>query len=671
MSSTPEINYVRSKILNYGWISEEDWNIHLTLYSSHSHPDLLKWLIQKKLLSPEQVGYLQPLVEEFRNRSPLQFQETIAGSVPIPVASPSNSPHRSESSTISSTPTLDISPALNPDHLSPTLDIQQAPSSPVEQKTLAVDFSQESASYLSENRTLAVDFSQESASALGEHSSTLAMESDLNSSVQTSAGVKRPPHATQTPASTLKETKQFGPYEILQKLGEGGMGQVYQAKHTFLDKVVALKVLAKHLASNPQFIERFFREAKASGKMEHPNIIRSLDAGEINGTCYLALEFVEGKSLATLMHEGAVNQTKAIKYLIGICKALEYAENLHLVHRDIKPDNIMVTTKGVPKLLDMGLTKEVGDTTMTKAGQILGTPDYISPEQAKGNINIDIRSDIYSLGATFYHVLTGQRPFSGGESILVLLNKHISEKLKPLQQVKPHLDSKLCAIIEKMMEKDPRDRYQHPRQIIEEIEKLISSSKQGDSQNQEQANSPGSTNFTPYSGTQTPPPQAYPAYQKTQTPPPQAFPAYPTNPSPPPLQAFPAYPTNPSPPPLQAFPAYPTNPSPPPLQAFPAYPTNPKPPALPQTYSTNPTSPQNLANKAIPRSTGISQQTKEVKLPRPDTLKMYPKIQENAPPVVVVKEVKVEEASSSSVKSLIAVIIFLLLILVIFILISR
>ncbi|MEK7485494.1 MAG: serine/threonine-protein kinase, partial [Planctomycetota bacterium] len=201
--------------------------------------------------------------------------------------------------------------------------------------------------------------------------------------------------------------------------------------------------------------------------------------GQLDGISYLALEFIEGRPLSKLIRDGDVTQSQAVKYLIGILKALDYAEGLRLIHRDIKPDNIMINEKKIAKLLDMGLTKEVGDTSMTKAGQILGTPDYISPEQARGDMNLDIRADIYSLGATFYHVFTGQKPFPGGGSLLVLLNQHISAPLTPLQQIKPLLDKNICAIIERMMAKDRNDRYLHPKDIIQEIESLIQGTKQG------------------------------------------------------------------------------------------------------------------------------------------------------------------------------------------------
>lgn len=452
--------YIEEKVLYYGWITETDWAEQIKSYNVLQQPDLLKWLLQRRLLLEEQASFLRQGLQSLSNTSEKDAQTLFEEAIAQPPEM-----HDTLAGHISSenTPTVDViqsatvSWEADTSSQSPTMAGTVPPEATKEPSAPAVAPQANVVSSPAGDKTISVDFAKEAA--------------------------KSPPAPTPVPpAPTTKgfdpAKKRFGPYEILQKLGEGGMGQVYKARHVFLDKMVALKVLAKHLSTNPQFIERFFREAKACGKMDHPNVVRSLDAGEIDGVSYLALEFVDGKPLSKLVHEGEVTQSQAIKYLIGILKALDYAEGLRLVHRDIKPDNIMISDKKIAKLLDMGLTKEVGDTSMTKAGQILGTPDYISPEQARGDIAIDIRADIYSLGATFYHVLTGQKPFPGGGSVLVLLNQHISMPLTPLQQIKPTLDPNICAIIEKMMAKDKNDRFQHPKDIIQEIEQLIQGTKQ-------------------------------------------------------------------------------------------------------------------------------------------------------------------------------------------------
>lgn len=470
-----EVQYIQEKVLYYGWISEEEWNEQIPQYQPTLYPNFLQWLIQKKLLTEEQAQLIRPGLNQFSEGSDSSatmaasptlvgtgaesLAATMAGplpdvAVPAPTVAPpivvSSSPQRTGNTSVAmNSPAPVVAPQIAP---------VLPPSANTMQQTLNMDFAGEASNAVANQQTLSVDFSQPTPTPR-QNSTPTTMPVENNRGFD-------------------PNSRQLGPYQILEKIGEGGMGQVYKAKHTFLDKLVALKVLAQHLASNQQFVERFFREAKSCGKMDHPNVVRSLDAGEIGGVCFLALEFVEGKPLSVLVREGSVNQAQAVKYLLGILRALDYAESLRLVHRDIKPDNIMITNKGVAKLLDMGLTKEVGDTSMTKAGQILGTPDYISPEQARGDMNIDIRSDIYSLGATFYQVLSGQKPFHA-DSIIGLLNKHMTQPVPPLLQVKPHLDKDLCVIIEKMLAKDKADRFLHPRDIIKEIDALIQKSKQG------------------------------------------------------------------------------------------------------------------------------------------------------------------------------------------------
>jgi serine/threonine-protein kinase len=215
----------------------------------------------------------------------------------------------------------------------------------------------------------------------------------------------------------------IGNFEILEKVGQGGMGAVFRARQISMDRIVAIKILPPKLAENPSFQKRFINEARVSAKLSHLNIINGIDCGEANGYTYFAMEFVDGRTIKEVMKEkGKFSPPEAIKIIRQMVEALAYAKGQGLVHRDVKPDNIMLMTNGVAKLCDLGLAKNIesnDDAGLTQSGQAVGTPHYISPEQARGE-PVDFNSDIYSLGATFYHMLTGKTPFHGPTSAAVM-----------------------------------------------------------------------------------------------------------------------------------------------------------------------------------------------------------------------------------------------------------
>jgi len=257
-------------------------------------------------------------------------------------------------------------------------------------------------------------------------------------------------------------------YEIVEKLGEGGMGAVYKGVHLASRKTVAIKVLAERLARRREFLERFHREARVAIDLDHPNIVKGFDEGMAADIHYFVMEYVHGKSAARLLkRHGRFSERRALDIARQVASALEYAHQRKLVHRDIKPDNLMIMRDGRVKIADYGLVKyadDLGQAGLTAEGQIMGTPNYISPEQARGE-PVDIRSDIYGLGATLYHLLTGQPPYQGTSS-MAIIGMHARAPVPDPQKAHPELSDAACAIVRKMMAKDPAERFQDPAELL-------------------------------------------------------------------------------------------------------------------------------------------------------------------------------------------------------------
>lgn len=263
-----------------------------------------------------------------------------------------------------------------------------------------------------------------------------------------------------------------GDFRIIGKLGEGGMGIVYRAKQLSLDRDVALKILPPRLAADDSFVERFHREARSAARLNHPNIIQVYAAGVDKGYNYMAMELVDGATtLEILERKGRFPEKVAIRLLTEIAQALDQAHASGVVHRDIKPDNIMMTRDGISKLADLGLAKETVSASVTQSGAIVGTPRYMSPEQARGAQKIDGRADLYSLGASVYHLTAGAPAFDGENAMQVIL-KHLNEEPPPLSSVAPHLSDAFCAVIDKATQKDPADRYQSAKELAAVLESL-------------------------------------------------------------------------------------------------------------------------------------------------------------------------------------------------------
>jgi hypothetical protein len=268
----------------------------------------------------------------------------------------------------------------------------------------------------------------------------------------------------------LESRRRIPGYEILGELGRGGMGTVYRAVQKSMNRTVALKVLSPRHARNRSFIERFMREARAVAKLNHENIIAGIDVGEANGLFYFAMEYVEGETVVEMIQrKGALPEKRAIDIVLQVAKALDHANRHNLVHRDIKPQNIIVTMKGIAKLCDLGLAKtEDSEAHITRTGVSMGTPHYISPEQAKGLGDVDIRSDIYSLGATLYHMVVGEVPFVGSGPLIVM-TKHITEEPPFPSDRNPEVSAGLSEVICKMMAKQVEQRYQTPSELIMDL----------------------------------------------------------------------------------------------------------------------------------------------------------------------------------------------------------
>ncbi len=272
-----------------------------------------------------------------------------------------------------------------------------------------------------------------------------------------------------------KQPAMVGGFEILSRLGRGGMGAVYKARQVSMDRLVALKVLPPGLAKDKDFIERFFREARAVARLNHPNIVQGIDVGVADKYYYFAMEYVDGETAQeTLARLGPYSEKAALEIVLQVAQGLHHAHRNGMVHRDVKPDNIMVTSGGVAKLCDLGLAKSLaGDTSITQTGLAVGTPHYISPEQARGEDDVDIRADIYSLGATLYHMIAGRTPYSGS-SAMAVMTKHLNDDIPNPRDVRPELSLGLVRLIEKMMAKERDDRYQTPEELIRDLNLVLS-----------------------------------------------------------------------------------------------------------------------------------------------------------------------------------------------------
>jgi len=271
------------------------------------------------------------------------------------------------------------------------------------------------------------------------------------------------------PTSRVATGAVISDFIIIEELGRGGMGIVYLAHQMTLDRPAALKILADQYAGDPEYVVDFIKEARAAAKLNHPHIVQAYAVGEDEGIFFFAMEHIDGETMKDYMkREGVVPVDFAVMVVQQIAEALDYAwKEQRLIHRDIKPDNIMLTRKGRAKLADLGLARVAGDIDDADADEVMGTPQYISPEHLTGD-EMDVRSDIYSLGATFFHFVTGRFAFEG-RTATEIARKHLEEPLTSPRKLNPNVPESVSKIIVKMMAKNPAERYQSAEALAEDL----------------------------------------------------------------------------------------------------------------------------------------------------------------------------------------------------------
>ncbi|MEZ6122275.1 MAG: protein kinase [Planctomycetaceae bacterium] len=264
-----------------------------------------------------------------------------------------------------------------------------------------------------------------------------------------------------------------GDFELKKRLGKGGMGEVFLARQVSLDRLVALKTLSKELAKKEDFVARFLREARSMAKLDHPNIVKVYAVDSFKGIHFAAIEYVDGKSVQAWLEKlKTLPIADAVHITMACAEGMQHAHELNMVHRDIKPDYILLTSKGVVKVADFGLAKVIDeDVSMTQSGTGLGTPLYMAPEQARSAKTVDQRSDIYALGATLYHMLTGALPFRGNSALELILAKETG-KYESARKLRPEIPEKLDLIIDRMMSKDPKHRHANCGELLRDLASL-------------------------------------------------------------------------------------------------------------------------------------------------------------------------------------------------------
>ena len=256
-------------------------------------------------------------------------------------------------------------------------------------------------------------------------------------------------------------------YRTIERIGSGGMADVYKAMDEVLGRTVAVKIMHPHYADDPTFVQRFRHEAQSAANLSHPNIVNIYDWGQQGDTYYIVMEYVKGTDLKALIAQrGPADPVKATEYAAQICAGLSVAHGYGIIHRDIKSHNLVLTPDGTIKIMDFGIARAV-DSMMTQTGSVLGTAQYVSPEQAQGR-ELTPGSDLYSLGVVLYEMTTGQLPFDGDTPVSVAL-KHVNEDAVPPRQVRPSIPPAIEAVIMRAMEKDPTRRYTSAEQMRDDL----------------------------------------------------------------------------------------------------------------------------------------------------------------------------------------------------------
>jgi eukaryotic-like serine/threonine-protein kinase len=274
------------------------------------------------------------------------------------------------------------------------------------------------------------------------------------------------------PSSSMIGTVLSGRYRLEAKLGSGGMSTVYLARDETLDRPVAVKVMHREMSEQEDQLQRFRQEARAVAKLTHPNVVSVIDAGEDGGYPYIVFEYVKGETLKQrIARVGALDTQEAIAYAIEVARGLSVAHARNMVHRDIKPQNVLIDEEGRAKLTDFGISRQLEQDGMTATGRVLGTTDYVAPEQAMGK-GVDPRSDIYSLGVVLYEMLIGQVPFHADSQVGVAM-KHVNEELPDVQRRRPEASAAVALVVERATAKNPDERYQAIAEMIDDLETAL------------------------------------------------------------------------------------------------------------------------------------------------------------------------------------------------------
>jgi eukaryotic-like serine/threonine-protein kinase len=272
--------------------------------------------------------------------------------------------------------------------------------------------------------------------------------------------------------STLLGTILNGRYRLEARIGTGGMSSVYRAIDETLERPVAIKLMNREIATDSDQLERFRREARAVAQLSHPHIVGVIDYGEDQGRPYIVLEYVEGETLKErIRRNGELDVSEAVAYAIEIARALGCAHARHIVHRDVKPQNVLIDEEGSAKVTDFGIARSLDDDGLTADGRVLGTTDYVSPEQALGH-DVSGQSDLYSLGIVLYEMLTGSVPFRGENQVAVAM-KHVREELPDVQTLRPEVSASLAAVIDRATAKDLHERYRSDEELIADLEDVL------------------------------------------------------------------------------------------------------------------------------------------------------------------------------------------------------
>jgi eukaryotic-like serine/threonine-protein kinase len=270
--------------------------------------------------------------------------------------------------------------------------------------------------------------------------------------------------------------QQIPGFLLQDKVGQGSMGTVYRAMQVSMNRIVAVKILHAKLAANADLLAGLTREAHVAARLSHNNIVQAIDVGSAGDLHYLVMEFIEGKTIKQEMESSKKNyeEKEAVEIILQIAQALQHAHRRGLIHRDVKPANIVLTTEGIAKLADLGMARQTSDQRLIRKerGMAIGTPYYMAPEQVQGKDDIDGRADIYSLGATFYHMVTGQPPFPG-KDVDAVLRAHLEDELTPPDHLNQKLSSGLGEVVEIMMAKDRKQRYRNADDLIIDLECLL------------------------------------------------------------------------------------------------------------------------------------------------------------------------------------------------------